>query len=475
MLNLREMGGNTMKSDEITFTSFQAKYHTPVLTKSVKKETGFFTLLFRYALPFILFDMITVGIALLLYLGPKFAYVFSGMEFFLYGTSVALLAGLHKGFRFRRSRLFIVLYIALILFSLGEVALAVLIKIGGASVLQWVFWRFLWPVIAVIGCVTAFTNFILLPLLNIGMVLWQKAASTIEVCLPRIFPGVNRMNLRERILRSSCSVLMISGVGYSILIEPNMLRVEEIEIVSDKVAEDVTILHLTDMHIDAIGYHEQKLFRCIQELDPDIILQTGDLLDLYHPEEWDIELMNDLADLFRQLSPKYGTTWIVGNHDYGLEKIDWFYERAGVRLLHDAEWLIADDFGRLRLLGLSWLTSRWVRDKGFIENWLKHAEKDDFTIVMGHAPDYILDIVDLNIDLALAGHLHGGQMGIPGLQKLLLTAVLQELGSDFPPEWAAGYRELENIRINVSVGTGSHGSTRVFCPPTMTLFTVKKL
>ena len=56
----------------------------------------------------------------------------------------------------------------------------------------------------------------------------------------------------------------------------------------------------------------------------------------------------------------------------------------------------------------------------------------------------------------------------------MLAAILQELGSDFPPEWAAGYRELENLRINVSVGTGSHGSTRVFCPPTMTLFTIKK-
>ena len=96
---------------------------------------------------------------------------------------------------------------------------------------------------------------------------------------------------------------MISGVGYSILIEPNMLRVEDIELVSEKVVEDVTILHITDMHIDAIGYHEHKLFQRIQELDPDIILQTGDLLDLYNPDEWDTELMNDLADLFRQPQP----------------------------------------------------------------------------------------------------------------------------------------------------------------------------
>lgn len=446
----------------------------PALTSSVEHKPGLIVLLLRYALPFLLFNMIAVGIVSFLYFGPQLVYFFSGIEFWLYGVSLSLLAGLHKGFRSRHFRWFIVLYLVLILFSLGGVVLAAFIRIEGLGLLHGVFWFLLLRAIMFVGYVTAFTNFLLLPLLNIGIVFWQNAARITEACLPRIFPGVNRMNLRERLLRAGCSVLVISGFGYSIFIEPNTLRVEEIEILSDKVAEDITILHLTDMHIKALGYHERKLFRRIQELDPDIILQTGDLLDLYNPEEWDIELMNDLADLFRQLSPKYGTYWIVGNHDYGLEKIAWFYERAGVRLLHDTEWLIADDFGRLRLLGLSWLKSRWEREKEFIENWLKQGEEDNFTIVMGHAPDYILDILDLKIDLALAGHLHGGQMGIPGLQKLMLAAVLQESGSDFPAEWAAGYRELENLRINVSVGTGSHGSARVCCPPTMTLFTIKR-
>lgn len=469
-----------MESVQTLSLRYTEKASLSFTRSSVEHKPGFLILLFRYALPFVLFDMIAVGIALFLYFGPGFFYVFSGMEFFLYGFSMILLAALHKGLRFRHFRRFIVLYIAFILFSLTGLALAVLIKFlksVGADVneFRWIFWRLLLPAIMGIGYVSAFTNFLLLPLLNIGMVLWQKVARTVEVCLPRLFPGVNRMNLRERILRPACSVLMISSVGYSILIEPNMLRVEEIELVSDKVAEDVTILHLTDMHIDAIGYHEHKLFRRIQELDPDIILQTGDLTDLYHPEDLDTAMMNELADLFRQLSPKYGTYWIEGNHDYGLEKIDWFYERAGVRLLYDDEWLIADDFGRLRLLGLSWLQSRWEREKKFVEQWLTQAGKDDFTIVMGHAPDYILELLDLKIDLALAGHLHGGQMGIPGLQTFMLAAVLQKLGSNFPAEWAAGYRELENLRINVSVGTGSHGSTRVFCPPKMTLFTVKKL
>jgi predicted MPP superfamily phosphohydrolase len=423
--------------------------------------------------------MLAVGVVTLLYFGPRLISIFSGLELFLYGFSMILLAGLHKSFRVRHVRLFITLSIALVLFCLVGFALAMLLRFfksmgADADGLRWVFWRLFWPLIEITGYAAVFTNCLLLPLLNLSLALWPGAARTVEACLPRLFAGVSRMKLRERLLRSACSALMISGLGYSVLIEPNALRVEEIEIVSEKVTQDVTILHLTDMHIEAIGYHERKLFQRMQELDPDIILQTGDLMDLYESEEWDAELMKDLADQFRRLKPKYGVYWIEGNHDYGLENITWFYERAGVRLLHDAEWLIADAFGRIRLLGLSCQKSWWRRDRVFIENWAAAAEPEDFTIVMGHVPDYILDILDLHLDLALAGHLHGGQIGIPGLQRLALTAALHNSGSDFPAEWAAGYRELEHLRINVSVGTGSHGSARLGCPPTMTLFTVKK-
>ena len=124
----------------------------PALTRSVEHKPGLLVLLFRYALPFLLFDMIAVGIASFLYFGLRFFYVFSGMEFFLYGFSMILLAGLHKGLRFRHFRRFIVLYIAFILFSLTGLALAVLLRFlksmgAEADVLQWIFWRLLLPAI----------------------------------------------------------------------------------------------------------------------------------------------------------------------------------------------------------------------------------------------------------------------------------------------------------------------------------------
>ncbi|MCP4397475.1 MAG: hypothetical protein GY801_09290 [bacterium] len=446
------------------------------LNSALKRGQDYLILLFRYALPFLLIDLLSAGIVSLIFFGPRLVSSFAGAGVgtgsFLYCCSFVLLVGLHKGVGSRRSKLFILLYVGFVFVFLIGIVYIVFMRVGMLGILGGFFWYLIWNLSTGLVLVTVLTNFIFLPLLNIGLVFGKRFAKTIERCLPWLFPGIASMNFRESLVRGSCSLLLVSGFGYATLIEPNIVWVEEIDIRSDKVIEEVTILHLTDMHIDSIGYHERKLFRQIQELNPDIIVQTGDLLDLYNPEEWDKEHMNELADLFRQLTPKYGLYWIVGNHDYGLEKIDWFYERAGVTLLHDDEHVVSGSFGRLSLLGLSWRKSYWDRDKAFIENWLNAIGKDEFTIVMGHAPDYILDIVDLDIDLALAGHLHGGQVGIPGLQTLLLTTALQAIGSDFPAEWAAGYRELEHLRINVSAGTGSHGPARVLCPPTMTLFTI---
>ncbi len=55
-----------MNSNRITFTSHQA-HHVPTVTKPAKEEKGRITLIFRDALPFILLDVLAVGIASFLY------------------------------------------------------------------------------------------------------------------------------------------------------------------------------------------------------------------------------------------------------------------------------------------------------------------------------------------------------------------------------------------------------------------------
>jgi hypothetical protein len=95
-------------------------------------------------------------------------------------------------------------------------------------------------------------------------------------------------------------------------------------------------------------------------------------------------------------------------------------------------------------------------------NTLSRSEKNAISV----------NITDLDIDLCLAGHTHGGQIRIPFFGPVVTL-------SNVPKEWAMGYRKVRNIRMNVSAGIGSEHAgdlpaIRFNCPPKMSLFIVKK-
>jgi predicted MPP superfamily phosphohydrolase len=110
-------------------------------------------------------------------------------------------------------------------------------------------------------------------------------------------------------------------------------------------------------------------------------------------------------------------------------------------------------------------------NRALIEQWIQASHVQEFTILLGHTPNYLLNILDLDIDLCLAGHTHGGQIQLPFIGPLVTL-------SSVPREWALGYQTLQNLHVNVSAGIGAEHSSqlpsiRFNCPPTMTLFTIK--
>ena len=108
-------------------------------------------------------------------------------------------------------------------------------------------------------------------------------------------------------------------------------------------------------------------------------------------------------------------------------------------------------------------------DKGRIDKWLQN-NSDSFTIILGHAPDYILSVGDSEIDLCLAGHTHGGQVNLPLIGPLLYA-------SRIPKSWAKGFRNVNRTRLNVSSGIGTERTPglppiRFNCPPAITVFKI---
>jgi uncharacterized protein len=85
----------------------------------------------------------------------------------------------------------------------------------------------------------------------------------------------------------------------------------------------------------------------------------------------------------------------------------------------------------------------------------------DYRLVISHAPDFI-DALTTPIDLALAGHTHGGQVVLP-LFGPPTTAIR------LPRKYAGGLNDFNGTPIHVSRGIGMERGfdipVRFLCPP----------
>ncbi len=109
------------------------------------------------------------------------------------------------------------------------------------------------------------------------------------------------------------------------------LRVEEVEICSDRVPESFDgyrIVQFSDVHLGTLPRAERRLrvlVDSINELQPDMIVSTGDLVNISHRD-----LRDSYVDVLSQLSAPDGVWSVWGNHDLG------FYMQDGAELTPEA-------------------------------------------------------------------------------------------------------------------------------------------
>jgi len=253
---------------------------------------------------------------------------------------------------------------------------------------------------------------------------------------------------------------------YVTYVEPERLVVHHVRLETPKLDQPVRILHISDIQAGSIEDYQEAIFERIEALAPDLIINTGDFLQVVPPATFKSEWPK-LHALIARVNPRLGTYAVFGDTERELYSIP-REQLEPLVMLSSRDQRIEVGAGAINLHGLSLYQSKsgeWAMRS--IEQWLARSDPNDFRILFGHSPNYAMSVAEAPIDLCLAGHTHGGQVQVPFYGPLVTY-------SEVPREWARGFRRVGIPYLNVSAGAGSnrrHGlpPIRFNCPTEMTL------
>ncbi|MFD2628223.1 metallophosphoesterase [Oceanobacillus kapialis] len=280
------------------------------------------------------------------------------------------------------------------------------------------------------------------------------------------------MNRRSFLKKSIGGLLALIGIGggtyyYARDIEPRMLQVHQLKILDKAVPsafEDFKIVQFSDTHI---GFHYSvkqlnELVSKINQLNPDLIVFTGDLVDEPHVYQWN----NQLIHVLQSLQAVHGKYWIYGNHDhggYGTEKVREVMNASGFTLLQNEHTVIEQNNDRIILSGIDDV----MLGSPNLAKALENVNHDLFTLLLAHEPDFADTTVNHPVNVQLSGHSHGGQVRLPFIGHL------------YTPKYSEKYVEgkylLNEGKLQLFVNRGI-GTTRLpyrfFCRPELHVYTL---
>ena len=227
------------------------------------------------------------------------------------------------------------------------------------------------------------------------------------------------------------------------------------------------LLHLSDLHVERLTARDERLLRIVEELVPDIIVVTGDYLNISYT--FDATAQRQARELLGRLQAPEGVYAISGSPsvDYP-EILAQLMDGLDVTWLRDEVTQLDWHGCHLRIAGIE-CTEDAATDGRKLERVLKGGTSDAFTILLYHTPDIMPAAAMAGVDLFLAGHTHGGQLRLPFYGAIVTASVYgkrYEMGA---------YREGRTV-LYVSRGIGLEGKglprARFLSPPELTLFTL---
>lgn len=269
------------------------------------------------------------------------------------------------------------------------------------------------------------------------------------------------------------AMAVISGVVYySTWVEPFRLGVTRERFVTSKLkagAKPLRVLQIGDIHVERVTPRERELNRLVKELEADLIVFTGDFVNLSNTH--DPESEQAIREIIGEWRAPLGVYCVSGTPLVEpLERVKAFVKDLDNLKLLPNQWISVNVAGgTVNILGLV-VTHDMTRDRELLKKMMLNAPETGMHLLLMHPPDIAPEANEAGIDLYLCGHTHGGQIRLPLVGALFSSS---HLGNRF----IMGRYELGRTTLYTSRGVGLEGlgapRARFMCPPEIILWEIE--
>jgi len=291
---------------------------------------------------------------------------------------------------------------------------------------------------------------------DIVLLLWAGLQKSIEIAGNMFGSGSDAADIvdpaRRKILINSVNAGIVGAAGamtgygmFEALRKPDIVEVDIPIKNLPREFDGFRLVQITDIHVSHTIKRRfvQTVVDQVNELKPDLIALTGDLVDGSVNQ-----LREDVAPL-ADLSAPSGLYFITGNHEYYSGVQQWVDEtaRLGFDVLLNEHRIIERGEARLLLAGVTDYTGGQFSKEHISDphKAISGAPECDLKILLAHQPKSIYKAAEAGYDFVISGHTHGGQY----FPYHFLAALAQP--------YISGLHQHGETQIYVSRGTGYWG------------------
>ncbi len=302
----------------------------------------------------------------------------------------------------------------------------------------------------------------------------------------------NKTFNKEKISQKNANIFFVSGTFVALLLSLLLtygmiwgkynFKVEK-HVISfknlPKSFDGLRIIQISDTHFGSFSdtSYYNRVVNTINQQNADLVFFTGDMVNNEAREA------DDYVSMFKSIKAKYGKYAILGNHDMG-DYRRWYtesgkisnyfdvvkvYEKMGFKVMLDENTYLKINNDSIAIVGVKSWSLPPFKKFGDLKKAMTGVPDSIFKILLSHNPSHFNEEVEAktNIDLTLAGHTHGMQMGF--YNNYFKWSPIQYVY----PHWGGLYKEGEQY-INVNKGLGFLGvPIRMGIKPEITLIVLR--